>query len=332
MIGDADLSASSIKEMSVDHPSKSAVLRRLSNLGSASVAGAKGTTKRRVQMCANTVKARIYDIARSTIVSKSNFLQHTPYPSLIVDEGLTWAKTMPLYVATCACTSSFEWKTMFIGQEDSTGRKDGESIYKMTKKVFVDNNMEDVYKMIICVCTDGASVMRSIRKYAGLDARGTDGTSFAAYLKDEVNINAEMWHCLCHILNLGMNDALENIPSLKSFYLPHVRMMHSEFSRSSLKRVKLQQVLDHFKQLHGLTHWKIFYPKLFCLTRWLGVHKCAETLAKNREVFEGYAETLRQDGFGPRSKFKPYKSKKNNSDSDSDSSNNSTDSDSSDNS
>ena len=95
--------------------------------------------------------------------------------------------------------------------------------------------------------------------------------------------------------------------------------MHSEFSRSSLKRETLKEVLERFKDLHGLTHWKIFYPKLFCLTRWLGLHKCAEDLAKNREVYGGYADVLRQDGFGPR-KFKPYKSrKKKNSDSDGDS-------------
>ena len=317
MIGDADLSATSIKKMSADHPSKAAVLMRLNNLGSTMVSGAKSTTKRRIQMCANTVKTRIYDLARSTIESKSFFLEHAPYPSLIVDEGLTWAKTMPLYVAICACTSSFEWKTMFIGQEDSTGRKDGESIHQLTKKVFVDTNMEDTYKRIISACTDGASVMRSIRKYAGLHVRGTEGTSFAAHLKNDVNEDVELWHCLCHMLNLGMNDALESIKALKLFYLPHVRMMHSEFSRSSLKRVKLQDVLQRFKELHGLTHWKIFYPKLFCLTRWLGLHKCAETLSKNREVFDGYADTLRQDGFGPR-EFTPYQYQ-NNPDSSSDS-------------
>ena len=78
-------------------------------------------------MCANTVKARIFDIARSTIEQKTFFLENVPYPSFIIDEGLTWSKTMPLYVVTCVCTSTFEWKTMFIGQEDSSGRKDGES-------------------------------------------------------------------------------------------------------------------------------------------------------------------------------------------------------------
>ena len=319
VIGDVDLSAKSIKKMSTQHPEKADVLRRLNHLGSTLVAGHESTTKRRVQMCANTVKSRIRDIARSTIERKVFFLRNAPYPSFIIDEGLTWAKSMPLYLATCACTSSFEWKTMFIGQEDSSGRKDGASIHRLTKKIFVDNNMEDIYARLKCGCTDGASVMRSTRAYAGLDARGTEGTSFAAHLKRDVNEDVELWHCVCHMLNLGMNDALEAIQALKLFYLPHVRMMHSEFSRSSLKREKLKEVSEHFKQLHGLTHWKIFYPKLFCLTRWLGLQICSENLAKNREVYGAYAESLREDGFGPR-KFKPYKyRKKNNSDSDSDS-------------
>ena len=318
VIGDADLSVKSIKKISLSHPAEAAVLGRLNNLGSMQVVGSRSTTKRRVQMCANTVKARIFDIAQSTIEEKAFFLENAPYPSFIIDEGLTWSKTMPLYVATCVCTSSFKWKTMFIGQEDSSGRKDGESIHKLTKKIFVDNRMQAIYKRLICGCTDGASVMRSIRLYAGLDANGTDGTSFAAYMKKDVNEDVEMWHCLCHMLNLGVNDALECIPALKLFYLPHVRMMHSEFSRSSLKRETLKEVLEHFKQLHGLTHWKIFYPKLFCLTRWLGLHACAETLAKNREVFGGYADVLREDGFGPRA-FKPKKKKKKSeSDTDSD--------------
>ena len=149
VIGDADLSAKSIQAMSAYHPKNAAALRRLKNLGSTLVAGARSTTKRRVQMCANTVKARIFDIARSTIEKKPFFLENTPYPSFIIDEGLTWSKSMPLYAATCVCTSSFEWKTMFIGQEDSSGRKDGESIHQLMKKIFVDNSMEKVYDRLI---------------------------------------------------------------------------------------------------------------------------------------------------------------------------------------
>ena len=235
VIGDADLSATSLKAISIDHPVEAAALRRLNNLGSTQVAGAHSTMKRRVQMCPNTVKARIYDISQSTLKQKAFFLQNAPYPSFIIDEGLTWAKTMPLYVATCACTSSFEWKTMFIGQEDSSGRKDGESIHQLTKKIFLDNNMEDIYERLICGCTDGASVMRSIRLYAGLDANGTEGTSFAAHIKNDVNEDVEMWHCLCHMLNLGMNDALESI-ALKLFYLQEfpreVPVVHFFFSPS----------------------------------------------------------------------------------------------------
>jgi len=178
---------------------------------------------------------------------------------------------------------------MFIGQEDCTGKKNAAKIYELTKKIFLDAGMEQVWLKIVSGCTDGASVMRSVKRYAGLDARGAVGESFVAHLKRDLNENAEMWHCLCHVLDLGANDALNSIEDIKLYYLSHV---HAEFSRSSCRRADLEEASKRFKELHGLTSWKIFYPMLYCSTRWLGLQRCAETLAKNRETFEQYADML----------------------------------------
>ena len=309
VVGDADLSPKALKKMNNKFPTQTAVLRRLVNLGATQTVGKKSTLKMRVQMSAPTVRRRIWDLAQSTLDVKAHFLRHAPYVSCVIDEGNNWSKHCPLYAAAVACTTEFEFKAMFIGQEDCTGKKNAAKIYELTKKIFIDAGMEHVWLKIVSGCTDGASVMRSVRKYAGLDARGTEGESFVAYLKKDLKENAEMWHCLCHILDLGANDALNAIEAIKLYYLPHVRMMHSEFSRSSCRRADLEEASRRFKELHGLASWKIFYPMLYCPTRWLGLQRCAETLAKNRCTFDQYADMLRERGFGPR-KFDPYKYRK----------------------
>ena len=53
---------------------------------------------------------------------------------------------------------------------------------------------------------------------------------------------------------------------------------------------------------------EIFYPILFCLTRWLGIQLCSAILARksNRELLKLYAKQLRDRGCGPRA-FDPYK-------------------------
>ena len=148
-----------------------------------------------------------------------------------------------------------------------------------------------------------------ITHITGLDCRGTTGTSFSAHLKNDLKEDSDFWHCLCcHVFNLALNDTLEAIESIKLFYVPHLRMMHSEFKRSSTNRATLKSVHDDLQEFDRTWNWKIFYPQLFCLTRWLGLHKCADILSRksNRVMMKKYAEKLRDNNFGPR-KFDPYK-------------------------
>ena len=97
VIGDAELSAKSLQQISVNHSAEAAALGRLNNLGSNQVVGAHSTKKRRVQMCANTVKARIFDIARSTIEQKAFFLENALFLDFLPQDDHDHLATFQLY-------------------------------------------------------------------------------------------------------------------------------------------------------------------------------------------------------------------------------------------
>ena len=147
--------------------------------------------------------------------------------------------------------------------------------------------------------------------FAGLDANGTRGKAFSAFLKRDLGDSIDLWHCGCHQVNLSLNDTLDLMESLKLFYIPHLRMCHSEFKRSSKNRAALKELNAAMREFDQDFNWRVFYPSLFCFTRWLGLHKCAKVLASksNRVLMKKYAEKLRSDKFGPR-KFDPYKYRK----------------------
>ena len=113
---------------------------------------------------------------------------------------------------------------LILFQADSSGKKDGQSIWQLTKEVFVNAGMLEIYHKIVSVSTDGASVMRSTKDFAGLDCKGTEGRAFSAFLKQDIKGDLDFWHCLCHQFNLSVNDALNAIPALKLYWMPHVRI------------------------------------------------------------------------------------------------------------
>ena len=118
----------------------------------------------------------------------------------------------------------------------------------------------------------------------------------------------DFWHCDAHQFNLGHNDALDAITPMKLFFIPHLRMCHSEFKRSSKNRSELKSILNDLKEFDRSFDWKIFYPSMFCLTRWVGFQHCCEILSRKstRVLLRKYAQKLRDKGFGPRD-FDPYK-------------------------
>ena len=128
-------------------------------------------------------------------------------------------------------------------------------------------------------------------------------------MKRHLKPDLDFWHCLCHQLNLALNDTLDAMSSLKMYFIAFLRMCYSEFKRSSSNRAMLKAIKEELDGLQNGGHtWKMFYPLIFCLTRWIGLQKCALVLSKrtNRLLLKQYAQKLRDSGFGPRP-FDPYR-------------------------
>ena len=84
-------------------------------------------------------------------------------------------------------------------------------------------------------------------------------------------------------------------------------MVYGEFKRSSKNRAAFKVLLDELKRRYPNYDWKLYYPILFCLTRWLGFLFCAELLSRRstRTILNKYVEQLREQGYGPRT-FDPH--------------------------
>ena len=127
----------------------------------------KRTKRSRFRLHRTNVSKRVNRMAEEILSQKAEYLSSCQYVGLIIDEGNTFTGSCPLYVSTISCDAEFNWRVMFIGQADSAGHKNGESIFELVKQTFVDVGMEHIYKKIVSVGTDGASVMRSSPKYRG---------------------------------------------------------------------------------------------------------------------------------------------------------------------
>lgn len=127
----------------------------------------QGARRSRFRLHRTNVAKRVTRMAATILKQKADYLSRCHYVGLILDEGNNFSGSCPLYVSTISCDPEFNWRVMFIGQADSTGRKDGKSIFDMTKQIFIDAGMETVYKKIVSGGTDGAPVMRSTPLYSG---------------------------------------------------------------------------------------------------------------------------------------------------------------------
>lgn len=131
---------------------------------------------------------------------------------------------------------------------------------------------------VVCMCASDIIHVTSYHitprhiacTYTGLDCHGLIGTSFAAFLKRELNERIDFWHCLPHQFNLGLNESLDACDALKLYFIPHLRMCHAEFKRSSKNRGVFKTLHSELKEMDKSYSWEIFFPKLFSLTRWIG--------------------------------------------------------------
>lgn len=127
----------------------------------------KRAKRSRFRLHRTNVSRRVAKMANEVLQQKIHFLLGCDYIGLIVDEGNNYSRSCPLYVAVLACDKEFNCRTMFIGQADTAGRKCGESIHALVRKIFVDAGMLEVYEKICAAGTDGASVMRSTSEHTG---------------------------------------------------------------------------------------------------------------------------------------------------------------------
>ena len=121
----------------------------------------------RFRLYRTSVVRRVKNMADEVLKQKVEFLLKCPYVGLILDEGNNFKRSCPIYVAVIACDREFNCKIMFVGQADCEGKKDGASIHALTRKIFEDAGMIEVYKKIVAAGTDGASVMRSSAEFRG---------------------------------------------------------------------------------------------------------------------------------------------------------------------
>ena len=233
---------------------------------------------------------RVKKLGSQILQQKAEYLSNCDYVGLIIDEGNNYSRHCPLYAATISCDAEFNWRIQYIGQADTEGKKDGESIFNIVKNIFYDTGLGEVWeKKVCCVDTDGVSVMRSIAKYTGLDCNMMRGTSFSAFLKRELGESIDFWHCLGHQKNLTIHDAVDLILSLKLYYLPHLRMVHSEFNRSSKNRGIFKSLYAEMREFDKSFGWTIFYPVIHCDTRFIGLYKCVKIVSSksNRALLYG---------------------------------------------
>ena len=266
-------------------------------------------TRNKFRLSRTSVARRVTRLGAKVLKQKAEYLARCRYVGIIVDEGNNFSGSCPLYLSTISCDPEFNWRIMFIGQANCAGRKDGRSIYDLVKQIFVDAGMEHIYrKQIFSAGTDGASVMRSTWHHSGLDCHGLTGTSFAAFMKRDLKEHMDFWHCLCHQFNLSLNEALDYCDNLKLYWIPHLRMCYCEFKRSSNNRGVYKNLYETLKEADKSFDWKMFFPALFCFTRWLGVQTCAAIMVgkSNRVLMKMYVQSLRDRDFGPRA-FDPFK-------------------------
>ena len=125
------------------------------------------TKRSRFQLHRTTVSKRVTTLAQTILLQKAEYLSSCEYVGIILDEGNNVGGSCPLYVSTISCDAEFNWRVMFIGQAETEGGKTGGSIWQLVKQIFVNVSMEHIYRKIVSVGTDGASVMRSSPKYRG---------------------------------------------------------------------------------------------------------------------------------------------------------------------
>ena len=156
--------------------------------------------------------------------------------------------------------------------------------------------------------------MRSNAKQSGVNAHGTVGESCIAFANRDLNSqNLLAFHLVLHIISLDVGDCVKKLPP---FWIKHLQLIYTYFARSAKRKEhlkvcfaqsirNLENVYTVFGELYEVHGWKLTYTKMYCKSRWTGIHtSCSAAISswpalvslKNNLIVLGYGYVQNKDG------------------------------------
>lgn len=203
-------------------------------------------------------------------------VKNAPWHTLIVDEStdITVHKMLVLYIKYRE-ENNVNHKTVFGGIVQLTACTARDIVQAITQ--FYTKHKLDMQRMVM-LTSDGASVM--LGKHNGV----------AALLKQKIPHLTEQ-HCVAHREDLGIDDAWKDVPLMRDVET-FLRTVYSTFSRSTVKRGKLEElakILDEdslsFRPLNEV--------------RWLSRDQAVNAVLRNYTVLEEYCKRESSDNRDP---------------------------------
>lgn len=244
------------------------------------------------------VTSRLLKLSQQTMKLKLEFFKKCKFMCLTADESDTYSFSAPLAAALCGCTPTFEWANLFVGQTDVVADKTGPGLFASLRKL-LNKDGYDLLKKICMSCFDGASTMRSIPLYAGLDGNPT-GTSVLACIKRYQSCEkVGNVHGLCHLFNLAQKKTMQLCPLWVPQWQDHIKSVFRWFSKSPSRKSKLKQLHKEMALVNDVVTWRLIYPKYYCPTRWIGIARCLKSILAAGPLLEQYVDSLVRAGFRP---------------------------------
>lgn len=250
------------------------------------------------------VSRRINRLGDEVLVMKADFFKQCGHLWMVVDETTTRnSGSKPAYVALCGVTPRFDYLLSFVGQAD-TSDASGEQLLLTLWKIAEKGGA--TAQSLAGVTTDGCHSMRSDRAHAGIVPWG-GSKSFVSRLKAKLGNQLFGVACAAHNVNLALGDAVKiHVPP---FFMAHLRVLASEFSRSAKRKAELRELYEEcaaaVNQLADIDDEVgkapgLLFPKRYCPTRWSGILICCESIARCILPLHAMAARLSAKGYGPK--------------------------------
>ena len=82
-------------------------------------------------------------------------------------------------------------------------------------------------------------------------------------------------------------------------WLDHLKTIFRWFSKSPSRKSKLKQLHKEMELLQEIVTWRMWYPKCYCPTQWIGIARCLQSLLAVGPRLEAYTGSLVTQGFRP---------------------------------